>query len=185
MWFDDWGSIGTIMIKAAIGFAALVILLRMSGKRTLARFNAFDMVLVFTVGSILATMILNNQTTVSEGLTGLAMIVGLQFVTATIAVRSPLFRRIIKSEPTLLVFEGEVLHAALRKVRVAEVELLAALREQGVGDVSQVHAVILETEGQISVVRGDPGSGSDLRGIAGLDMRDPGEDVAKNQAASR
>ena len=61
MWFDDWQSIGTIAVKAVIGYAALVLLLRASGKRTLAKFNAFDMVLVFTVGSILATMILTTR----------------------------------------------------------------------------------------------------------------------------
>ena len=170
MWFDDWQSIGTIAVKAVIGYAALVLLLRASGKRTLAKLNAFDMVLVFTVGSILATMILNNQTSIAEGLIGLAMIVGLQFVTASLAVRSHFFRKIIKSDPTLLVYEGRLLHHSMARARVAEVEVLAAMREHGVHDLSDLKAVVLETEGTISVLERDGGDPARSLAISGIEI---------------
>lgn len=170
MWFDDWQTIFQIILKAAIGFAAIVALVRVSGKRTLAKFNAFDMVLVFTIGSVLATMILDNGTTVSEGLAALCAIVALQFATAFLTVRFGAVRRIVKSDPTLLVYDGEYLRDAMRKARVAEIEVLAALREQGVHDLAEVKAMVLETEGRVSVLkRGDGDPSRSLR-ISGIDL---------------
>lgn len=52
MWFDDWQTIAQIILKACIGFAAIVALVRIAGKRTLALFNAFDMVLVLGRGMV-------------------------------------------------------------------------------------------------------------------------------------
>ena len=174
MWFDDWQTIFRIMAKAAIGFVAIVALVRLSGKRTLARFNAFDMVLVFTVGSILATMILDNSTSVADGLAGLATIFLLQFATAFLSVRFGLFRRIIKSDPTLLVYDGQCLREAMRRARVAEVEVMAALREQGVHDLSDVKAMVLETEGRISILSRGGGDPSRSLQISGIDLPEEG-----------
>ncbi|MCD7058738.1 DUF421 domain-containing protein [Pelagibacterium xiamenense] len=157
MWFDDWASLEQIVIKAVVGFASLVALLRIAGKRSIAKLNAFDLVLVFTVGSILATTILNTQTTISEGLLALGMLVGLQWLTAWLATRSAAFRGLIKSEPTLLVYEGKLLRANMRRERVADIEVQAALRQQGVHDISQVKAVVLETEGDITVLKASGG----------------------------
>ncbi len=168
MWFDDWTSMGQIVIKAVIGFAALVFLLRIAGKRTIAKLNAFDLVLVFTVGSILATTILNTQTTISEGLLALGLLVGLQWLTAWLTTRSAGFRALIKSEPTLLAYEGKLLHANMRRERVAEVELQAALRQHGVHNIAETKAVVLETEGEISLLKagdGDPSASLIASGV--------------------
>lgn len=170
MWFDDWESLQQIVVKAVVGFAALVFLLRLVGKRSVTKLNAFDLVLVFTVGSILATTILNTQTTISEGLLALCMLVGLQWGTAWLSTRSQRFRTLIKSQPTLLAYDGEMLHDNMKRERIAEVELLAALRQQGVHDVADVKAVVLETEGNISVLRPDGGDPSGSLRISGIDI---------------
>jgi len=173
MWFDDWQSLEQIAVKAIVGFAALVILLRIGGKRSVARLNAFDLVLVFTVGSILATTILNTRTTVSEGVLALVMLVGLEWLVAFFAARSARFRALIKSEPTLLVYDGTFQRRAMRRERIAEVEVLAALRQHGVHDVADVRAAVLETEGEISILRRDGGDPAASLEISGIDL--PGE----------
>lgn len=178
MWFDDWESLQQIVVKAVVGFAALVFLLRLVGKRAVAKLNAFDLVLVFTVGSILATTILNTQTTLSEGLLALAMLVLLQWATAWLSTRSSGFRSLIKSEPTLLAYDGEMLRDNMQRERIAEVELLAALRQQGIHDVADVKAVVLETEGDISVLRPDGGDPSSSLRISGIDIP-KGRDIGK------
>lgn len=175
MWFDDWESLLQIVIKAVVGFAALVFLLRLVGKRSVAKLNAFDLVLVFTVGSILATTILNTQTTLSEGLLALAMLVALQWLTAWLATRSQGFRSLIKSEPTLLAYDGKLLHDNMKRERIAEVELLAALRQQGIHDVADVKAVVLETEGEISVLKPQEGDPAASLRISGIDIPKGGE----------
>jgi len=173
MWFDDWDSLLQIAIKAIVGFAALVALLRVFGKRSIAKLNAFDLVLVFTVGSILATTILNSQTTISEGLLALLMLVLLQWATAWLSTRSQGFRSLIKSQPTLLAYDGKMLRDNMQRERIAEIELLAALRQQGIHDVADVKAAVLETEGDISVLKVDGGDPSASLRISGIDI--PGQ----------
>lgn len=174
MWFDDWSSLLQIVVKATIGFAALVLLLRVAGKRAITKLNAFDLVLVFTVGSILATTILNTQTTISEGLLALALLVGLQWLTAWLSTRSSGFRALIKSEPTLLAYDGKLLLANLRRERIAEVEVQAALRQNGIHDLAGAKAVVLETEGEISVLKNDGGDPTASLGVSGIDVPEDG-----------
>lgn len=170
MWFDDWASLGQIIVKAVVGFGVLVVLLRIAGKRAITKLNAFDLVLVFTVGSILATTILNTQTTISEGALALIMLVGLQWLSAFFATRSAGFRALIKSEPTLLAYDGRMLKGNMRRERIAEVELQAALRSHGVHDLSETRAVVLETEGDISVLKKDGADPSAALRISGIDI---------------
>ena len=116
-----------------IGFAAyarLVVLLRVSGKRTLSKLNAFDFVVTIALGSMLATVLLSSDVALVEGVTALALLVRLQFLVAWFAFRHQGFERLVKSEPAL-VYRNGFLHAAMRKERVTADELWQAARGQG------------------------------------------------------
>jgi uncharacterized membrane protein YcaP (DUF421 family) len=95
------------------------------------------------------------------------VLVLLQFVVAWSAVRFRWVDRLVKSEPTLLVHDGRLLHDALRRERVTEGEVRSAVRSGGVGDLSQAAAVVLETDGTFTVLRHADGEGvaSVLRGV--------------------
>ena len=79
MWFESWDSIINIVVTGAVCFAGLVILLRISGKRTLAKMNAFDFVLTITIGSALATTITSKDTSIADGMAALAILIFMQF----------------------------------------------------------------------------------------------------------
>ena len=170
MWFDDWASLVTIAGKAVIGFAGLVLLLRVGGKRLLAKLNAFDMVVTFTVGSLLASMIISSEVSVADGMVALSVLLGLAVTTSFLSTRSAAFRHLIKSQPTLLVYDGEYLQANMKRERIAKVEIAAVMRSQGVHNLKDVKAMVLETEGDISVLTqgGDEPVGS--LGISGIDV---------------
>jgi len=70
-----------------------------------------------------------------------------------------LFQTLIKAEPTILLYQGEFLGEAMRRQRVTREEVLAALRESGAADIDSVAAVILETDGSISVLKSGPSQG--------------------------
>lgn len=180
MWFDDWASLGSIAAKAFIGFVGLVFLVRIGGKRLLAKLNAFDLVISFSVGSILASMILSSQVAVVEGLLALVVLLALAAATSFFASRSHGFRMLIKSEPTLLVYEGEMLAANLKKERIAEVEIAAVLRENGVHELADVKAVVLETEGEFSVLMKDGGSTTGTLAISDIDIPSRGNPAHDN-----
>ena len=124
-----------------------------SGKRTLTKFNAFDFVVTVALDSTLATVLLSKSTSLAEGIVALALLVFLQFAITWLSVRSPWFDALVKSEPTLLVHRGQFLDGALDQQRVTRAEVLAALRSHDVIDAKDAAAVVLETDGSISVVR--------------------------------
>jgi uncharacterized membrane protein YcaP (DUF421 family) len=135
-----------------LAYASLVFLVRVSGKRTLAKMNAFDLVVTVALGSTLATILLSKDVSLVAGVTALALLIGLQYAVAWLTVRSRLARELAQSEPRLLVLRGEFLHAAMVEERLGEHDILAALRKQGIGGVRDVEALILETDGSFSVV---------------------------------
>lgn len=166
MFFDSWTDLVRVFAVGAPAYAVLVLLLRISGKRTLSKMNAFDLVITVAMGSTLATILLSRDVSLSEGVAALALLVLLQFAITWTSIRSKGLRRLIKSRPTLLFHRGRFLEEALQSERVTRAEVLAAARAQGIGDLGAVAAVVLETDGSISVSLGDTsGAASTLRDV--------------------
>jgi uncharacterized membrane protein YcaP (DUF421 family) len=152
MLFDSWAGLGRVLLVGTLAYAALVLLLRISGKRTLTKLNAFDLVVTVALGSTLATVLLSNSVALAEGVLALGLLIALQYVITWLSVRSAGFRALVKSEPTLLLRRGQFLLGAMTAVRITREEILAALRGSGAADASRTAAVILETDGTLSVV---------------------------------
>jgi uncharacterized membrane protein YcaP (DUF421 family) len=172
MWFDAWDGILRVLIVGTVSYASLVGILRVSGKRTLGQLNAFDFIVTVALGSTLATILLSSDVAYAEGLTALVLLSGLQFVVAFVSSRWPAARGAVTARPTALVIDGELQHEQLRRNRLTESEVLQAVRSTGSGDLSAMAAVVLETNGTLSVIPGGKlGSGSAMTGIAGY----PGE----------
>jgi len=152
MWFDTWGDILRILVVGTGAYVLLVFILRVTGKRTLSKMNAFDLVVTVALGSTLATVILSSQTSLSEGLTAFALLCFLQYAATFAAVRSPGFRSLIKSDPALIYHDGAFLHAAMKRERVTPEEVESAARSAGCAGLEAVNSVILETDGSFSVI---------------------------------
>ncbi|RUR03400.1 DUF421 domain-containing protein [Labedella endophytica] len=168
MWFDSWGDIARILLVGVASYGALIVVLRVSGKRTLSQLNAFDFVVTVALGSTLATILLSSDESWAEGFTALILLAGLQFVMATVSARWPRTRAALTSRPVLLFSHGTVHHDALRRNRLTESELHQAVRMQGTGDLSSIAAVVLETNGTISVLPSSSyGDGSALQDVRG------------------
>jgi len=166
MFFDSWYGLLRVVVMTACTYAALIAVVRLSGKRTLAKMNAFDLVVTVALGSTLATIILSRTVSLAEGVLALVLLVALQFAGAWGAVRSRRFRRLVKAEPTLLLHDGRLLADAMARQRVTASEVRQAIRSQGIGAVEDVAAVVLETDGTLSVLtRSRTASGSSLRDV--------------------
>jgi uncharacterized membrane protein YcaP (DUF421 family) len=159
MFFQGWSGLLRPLVVGVLTYVALVALLRISGKRTLSKMNAFDLVVTVALGSTLATILLSDKVAITEGIVGLVVLVGLQYIVAWLSARSATVSRLVKAEPTLLLHRGMFLRGAMLRERVTEDEVLAAMRQQGVADVSKVEAVVLETDGSFTVVERPAESG--------------------------
>ncbi|KMY53384.1 membrane protein [Bacillus sp. FJAT-27231] len=153
MFFNSWEAIGRTFVVGVLSYIALIFILRMSGKRTLSKMNAFDFVVTVALGSTLATILLSKKVALAEGVTAFFVLIGMQYAVAWLSVRSTLVSKMIKSNPQLLYYNGHFLRDTMRTERVLEVEILQAARSNGVGSMDKVEAVVLETNGQISVIK--------------------------------
>lgn len=165
MFFNSWYALLRVLLVGTAAYVALVVMLRVSGKRTLAKMNAFDLVVTVALGSTLATVLLSRDVALAEGLLAFATLIGLQFAVAWLSVRSRWVQELVKSEPALLFFEGRYLDGALHRERVAREEVRAAVRAAGVASLDDVAAVVLETDGTFSVVRGGGSGRSSLEDL--------------------
>jgi len=168
MWFDAWGDLARVLLVGTAAYVSLVVLLRLSGKRTLAKLNAFDLIVTVALGSTLATILLSSDVSWTEGALALVLLVALQLVVAWTTTRWPASRKALTAAPTLLLWHGEVREDALRQHRVSMSELRQAVRSSSSGDLSQVGAVVLESDGTLSVVTSSSlGSASALDDVPG------------------
>jgi uncharacterized membrane protein YcaP (DUF421 family) len=167
MLFDSWAGLGRVVMVGVLVYGALVLLLRISGKRTLSKMNAFDLVVTVALGSTLATVLLSKSVALAEGLLALALLIFVQFIVTWSSVRSSTVQQLVKDEPKLLFYEGRFLQDVMKSERVTEEEIESAMRQQGVANLEEVGAAVLETDGSVSIIRGaDSGSASTLTNVA-------------------
>ncbi|WP_231465117.1 DUF421 domain-containing protein [Pedobacter sp. Leaf132] len=152
LFFKDWQSLANIALCAFIGYITLFIFIRISGKRTLAKLNAFDFVVTVTLGSTLSSMIL-AKVTIAEGLVALLIIILLQYALAWTARKSAAAEAIINSSPTLLFYNGQFIRDAMDKEVITEEEVYAEIRKYRLYRMEDVQAVVMELNGTFTVVK--------------------------------
>jgi uncharacterized membrane protein YcaP (DUF421 family) len=144
------------LILGTVSYAALIAMLRLTGKRTLAQMNAFDFIVTVALGSTLSAILVAPEVSLAQGVLALGLLVGLQFVVTFASVRQGWMRKLIKNEPTILLYRGRMLSDVLRRERVAPAEIEQAIRSRGRLTIDDIHAVILETDGTFSVIEETP-----------------------------
>lgn len=167
MFFAGWTTPGRTLIVGVLAYAVLVVFLRVSGKRTLSKLNAFDLIVTVALGSTLATVLMNKSISLASGAVAFALLIGLQLVVTWLSVRIRWVRKVLTGEPSLLLHQGRFVSSALRKSRVTREEVRSAVRAAGILAMNDLEAVVLETDGSLSVIpRSDntgPSSLDDVR----------------------
>ena len=152
MLFSGFEGIWRTLIVGLSAYAALVGVLRITGKRTLSKMNAFDLIVTVALGSTLATVLLSKDVALAEGVAAFLLLAGAQYAVTWMSLRSDRFRRWIKAEPRALLRDGRLLADALRAERVTPDEVEAAIRAAGHADAAAIELVMLETDGSMSVI---------------------------------
>lgn len=153
LFFSDWQSIVRILIISILAYPALIIILRVSGKRTLSKMNAFDLIITIALGSTLATVILNKNVSLAEGIITFALLVTFQFLITYSSSRSKKVSQLVKSSPSLMAYKGKLLKENMLAERIDEDEIWAILREKGYSTLEETDAIILETDGSMTIIQ--------------------------------
>jgi len=150
--FESWSSLGRTVLAGIVAYIALVVFLRVSGKRTLAKLNAFDFVVTVAIGSTLASVLTSRSLPLANGVLALALLIALQYGIASLTVRVPWFERVVKSRPAAVFRQREFDEDAMLRERLSRDEVLMAIRRAGFHDLDRVFMVVLETDGSLNVL---------------------------------
>jgi uncharacterized membrane protein YcaP (DUF421 family) len=155
MLWNSWQSVLEVSLVGAGAYILLVLIHRLSGKRTLSKLNAFDFIVTIAYGSTLATTLLSPDVKLADGVAAFLVLTMLQLVVTFASVRFKPMLKAIKASPTRLVRNGLMLHDVMRRERVTEEEVMQSVRSAGKASLAKID-VVLETNGKLSVVpRGD------------------------------
>ena len=135
------GDVGRVVGLGAAAYVVMVIVLRVSGKRTLAKLNAFDLVVTVALGSVLATIALSSDVSLVDGVAAIVVLVAAQWAVSWASVHTSLAQRMVRAEATVVFPHGRFDDAALSKVRLTRGEVCQAIRSSGCGDLEPVAAV--------------------------------------------
>ncbi len=140
------------IIRAFILYAVVVILLRLMGKRQIGELQPAEFVITMLISEIAAIPMQDNRTPIINSVIALFILVSLEILVSVINLKSVKIRGLMQGHPVIVIRNGTVDMKALAKLRITLNDLLAALRQKDVFDVTQVSYAVFETNGQISVL---------------------------------
>ncbi len=152
IFFNSWEDVVRVLITIIFAYPGLIILLRIYGKRSLSKMNIFDFIITVAFGSVFASVVVAKEVTIVDGLVSFTLLLTAQYVITFASLRWDFIERIIRSEPTLIFHNGEFLEDDMFNVRVNKQEILSEVRQNSIACLDDVYAVVLETNGEMSVI---------------------------------
>lgn len=150
--WNGWQAIIRIVVVGILCYVALVVILKVSGKRTLASLTAFDFVITVAIGAVYGRLLTAKDVSISEAITAFVLLAILQSLFSWLQMRYKIFRTIFTSKPKLLYYRGEFLEKAMKKEGVAKSELIGEVRKKGYGDLEEIELIILENDASFSII---------------------------------
>ena len=142
------------VIRSAVVYLFLLVGFRLAGKRQLGSMTAFDLVVLLVISNVVQNALIGNDNSLGGGLLGATVILVLNAIVAWVTFRYKRVERVVEHTPTILVKHGRILRENLRRERLSLSELRAALRREGIASLQDVHYVLLEEDGHLSVIAG-------------------------------
>ncbi|SEI53918.1 Uncharacterized membrane protein YcaP, DUF421 family [Alkalibacterium gilvum] len=142
-----------LFFSALISYCVIFLVIRLSGKRTLSKMNAFDFIITVTMGAVFGSTLLNYQTKLVQGIYVIALLLLFQFTTSLLSSHFSLMESFLRAQPSLLYYKGMYKDRILKKERISRAEVVQVVREHGIGKMEDVEAVVLEPNGSLSVIK--------------------------------
>jgi uncharacterized membrane protein YcaP (DUF421 family) len=150
------------ILRPMIVYAALVVLLRVFGKRELAQLNPFDLVVLLSLSNTVQNAIIGNDNSVTGGLVGAVTLLAVNYAVVRFLFCHRRLDQIVEGKSTTLIDRGQIVKKGLARELVTKSELLTILHRQGFSTLDEVEQCILEPAGTFAVKRKEPPPG-DIR----------------------
>jgi uncharacterized membrane protein YcaP (DUF421 family) len=151
-------------LRAALVYAALLLVVRLLGKRTIGNLNAFDLIVALIISEIVDGPIYGDVP-LAQALIALAALALLHYANAWLSARNCWVDRFLGGSPRVLIRDGQIVYRALLRENINVDELWGLLRQQGIDRLEDVRLGTLETEGVLSVLLSDPAQPAQKRDL--------------------
>jgi uncharacterized membrane protein YcaP (DUF421 family) len=160
-------AMAAIVVRTAVVYAALLVGLRLAGKRELGQATTFDLVVVLVIANAVQNAMVGPDVSLNGGLLAAGTLLAANWAVGRLGLRSARLRERLTGSPVLLVHDGNLLAEPLRREGIGEDEVRQALREHGVDDLAEVKLAVLEVDGTISVIAAGVDSSRTRRRVRG------------------
>jgi uncharacterized membrane protein YcaP (DUF421 family) len=169
--------------RAAAVYALMLVVIRISGKRTIGNFTAFDLLVALMLGEVVDEIIYGDVT-FAQGAIAILTVAVLQYANSWMSYWDHGMDRVLEGSPSVVVRNGTLERNGMRKERMNEKDVMAELRLRSVSDLKEVKLAAIENDGQLSVVREDWAEPLQKGDVDDGDQA-AGEDSARHVVASR
>lgn len=140
------------VVRALVVFGFLLLALRVTGKKQIGQLAPFDLVLLLVLSNAVQNSMNAGDNSLVGGLVSAATLLALDYFFGWITFKNKRASRILEGRPEVLIHNGKIFEAALKKEYISHNTLEEALRKEGVYSIQDVHYAILENSGAISVI---------------------------------
>lgn len=140
------------IVRAVIVYVFLLILIRITGKRQVGQLAPFDLILLLVLSNAVQNAMNGGDNSVGAGLISAVTLVLLNYAVGMATYRSKALEAIIEGRPEVLIHNGTLFPAVMKRAKLTHHELNAALRQAGCASINEVHTAVLENNGALSVV---------------------------------
>jgi uncharacterized membrane protein YcaP (DUF421 family) len=177
------------MVSTALTFIVIVVMLRIGGAQVQAKMSMYDGIVTVTLGSVVAAVALASGRTLMDAVAAIGTLVVLQELTRHLQSRYLRIHHLVREPPGVFLWDGKLLEDRLKEKNISADEIRAAVRKAGCSSFEQVQIVVLENDGDWSVVKKSQRAEEDESAFDGLPIpghpeNSPKEGGGKAEAAS-
>ncbi|WP_201553054.1 MULTISPECIES: DUF421 domain-containing protein [Psychrobacter] len=152
VFFDNIDKLGRIVLTTVMVYVLIVLVTKVSGKRSTSQLNNFDWIVTVMIGSLGASTILLKDIPFVEGVSSILVLYLLQFLVTKYASISPQFSSFILSEPRIVFYQGQFLPDAMRAERLTRQEIECAMRSEGMNSFDDIEAIVFESDAKLTII---------------------------------
>jgi len=142
-----------LVLRAIVVFVLILVITRAVGRRELSSMEPFDLILLVVMGDLIQQGVTQSDYSLTGATIVIVTIAVLTVGTAYLSFRFRRLRPLLEGEPIVLVADGRVLTANLRRQRMTVEEILAEARQQSIAGLEDIHYAVLETNGRVSFLQ--------------------------------
>ena len=149
----DWQQVVGIIVSAIGVYIGLMLFTRLMGLRSFSKLSSHDFAMTVGIGSILASTVLSKSPSLLQGLVAMAALFVIQATISLIRRQVKPIKALIDNQPIILMANGEYYWDNLKEANLTKSDVQEVLRKNGIKSKSEVFAIIMETTGDMSVIK--------------------------------